>query len=150
MVLHPDEYALFPRQAPGSSAGWPTPALRLFTLWLALNRQEERRRLQARRADPLKPCKLRRSTMHRWNAGMPTPGLAGAMFATTHTPLAQWVVAIANDKRSAPINATLHVPPALPYDGQEPEVAAALDPAMVAPLDQVERSRPRVHAAGHR
>ena len=72
------------------------------------------------------------------------------MFATTHTPVARWAVANANAKRSAWINAILHVPPALPYDGKDPEVAAAPDPAMVAPLDQAERSRPRVHAAGHR
>jgi hypothetical protein len=72
------------------------------------------------------------------------------MFATTHTPVARWIVVNANDKRSAPINATLHVLHALPYDGQDPEVAAAPDPAMVAPLDQAERSRPRVHAVGRR
>ena len=72
---------------------------------------------------------------------------AGAMFATTHTPVVRWVVVNANDKRSAPINATMHVLHALPHDGQEPEVAAAPDPAMGAPLDQAERSRPRVDAA---
>ena len=72
------------------------------------------------------------------------------MFATTRTPVARWVVVNANDQRSAPINATMHVLDALPYDGQDPEVAAAPDPAMVAPLDQVERSRPRMHAAGRR
>ena len=47
------------------------------------------------------------------------------MFATTHTGSARWVVANANAKRSAWINAILHVPPALPYDGKDPEVAAA-------------------------
>jgi hypothetical protein len=56
----------------------------------------------------------------------------------------------ANDRRSAPTNATLHVPFALPCDGQDPEAAAAPDPAIVTPPDQAERSRPRVHAAGHR
>ena len=66
----------------------------------------------SRRAGPCLPCKLRRSTMHRCTTGMPRPGLAGAMFATTHTPVARWVVANANDKRSAWINAILHVPPA--------------------------------------
>jgi hypothetical protein len=52
------EYALFPRQSPGrkrrladtwpprTSGGSPT-GLRLFQLWLAVNRQEQRRRLQA-------------------------------------------------------------------------------------------------------
>jgi hypothetical protein len=72
------------------------------------------------------------------------------MFATTHTPVARWVVVNADDKRSARINTILRVLHALPYDGQDPEVAAAPDPAMVAPLDQAERSRPRVDAAGPR
>ena len=52
------------------------------------------------------------------------------MFATTHTPVAWWVVVNANDKRSARIKAILH---------KDPEVAAAPLPA--------ERSRPRVPAA---
>lgn len=72
------------------------------------------------------------------------------MFATTHTPVARWVVVNTDDERSARINTILRVLPALPCDGQDLEVAAAPDPAMVAPLDQVEGSRPRVHAAGRR
>jgi polyphosphate kinase 2 (PPK2 family) len=79
-----------------------------------VNRQEQRRRLEARRADPLRTCKLRRSTMHRWDDGMPRPGLAGAMFATTHTPVAGWLVVNAHDKRSAPTHAILRVLHALP------------------------------------
>jgi polyphosphate kinase 2 (PPK2 family) len=62
-----------------------------------------------------------------WDAYTET---AGAMFATTHTPVARWVVVNPNDKRSAPINAP--------------------DPTIVAPPDQAERSRLRVHAVGHR
>jgi len=75
---------------------------------------------------------------------------AGALFATTRTPVAWWVVVNANDKRSAPINAILHVLRAPHDDGKDPVVAAPPDPATVAPLDLVERGRPRVHAAGHR
>ena len=56
----------------------------------------------------------------------------------------------ADDKRSAQINANMCVLHALPCDGQDPEVAAAPDPAIVAPLDEAERSRPRMHAAGPR
>jgi polyphosphate kinase 2 (PPK2 family) len=65
--------------------------------------------------------------LDHWRAYTET---AGAMFATTHTPVARWVVVNATDKRSARINAP--------------------DPAIVAPPGQVERSRLRVHAAGHR
>jgi hypothetical protein len=78
---------------------------------------------------------------------MPRPGLAGAMFATTHTPVAWWVVGNAIDKRSARSNPILHVLPALPCDGEDPEVAAAPDPAIMAPPDPAGRSRPRVSAA---
>jgi hypothetical protein len=81
---------------------------------------------------------------------MPRPGLAGAMFTTTHTPVAWWVVVNANDKRSARSNPILHVLPALPCDGKDPEVAAPPDPAIVAPPDPAERSRLRGHTAGHR
>ena len=45
---------------------------------------------------------------------MPRPGLAGAMFATTHTPVAGWLVVNAHDKRSAPTHAILRVLHALP------------------------------------
>jgi polyphosphate kinase 2 (PPK2 family) len=83
-----------------------------------------------RRADLLKPCKLRpidHALLDHWHAYTET---AGAMFATTHTPVARWVVVNVTDKRSARINAP--------------------DPAIVAPPDQVERSRPRMNAAGSR
>jgi hypothetical protein len=82
--------------------------------------------------------------LNHWRAYTET---AGAMFATTHTLVAEWVVANTNDKRSAQINANMCVLHALPCDGQDLEVAAPPDPAMVAPLDEAERSRPRVHAA---
>ena len=111
-----------------------------------MNRQEQRRRLEARRADPLRTCKLRRSTIHRWDDRDPYIATAGGCSRRRTHRVARWIVVNANDKRSAPINATMHVLHALSCDGQDPE-AAAPDPAMVAPLDQVERSRPRVHAA---
>ena len=69
------------------------------------------------------------------------------MFATTHTPVARWVVVNANDKRSGQINAVMH---ALLYDGTNPEVTAPPDPAIEAPPNQAECSRPRVNAAGRR
>jgi polyphosphate kinase 2 (PPK2 family) len=96
----------------------------------AVNRQESRQRLEARRADLRVPCKLSRidhALLDHWHAYTET---AGAMFATTHTPVAGWVVVNANDRRSARIN-TRH-------------------PAIVAPPDQVERSRPGVKAAERR
>jgi hypothetical protein len=44
----------------------------------------------------------------------------------------------------------MHLLDALPYDGKDGEDAAPPDPAIVAPPDQAERSRPGVNAAGHR
>jgi polyphosphate kinase 2 len=146
----PDEYALFLRQAPDFERWLVDDGIRLFKLWLAVNRQEQRRRLEARRADPLKTWKLSpidHASLDNWDAYTEA---AGAMFATTHTPVAPWAVVNSNDKRSARINALRHVLHALPYDGKDPEVAIPADPAIVAPPDQAERSRPVVNAAGHR
>ena len=146
----PDEYMLFLRQAPDFERWLVDDGIRLFKLWLAVTRQEQRRRLEARRADPLKTWKLSpidHASLDNWDAYSEA---AGAMFAATHTPVAPWAVVNANDKRSARINAIRHVLHALPYDGKDPEVAAPPDPAIVTSPDQAERSRPRVNAEGHR
>jgi polyphosphate kinase 2 (PPK2 family) len=52
--------------------------------------------------------------MHRWDDWDAYTETAGAMFATTHTPVARRVVGNANDKRSARSKAILHALPAGP------------------------------------
>jgi polyphosphate kinase len=54
----PQESVLFLRQAPDLSAGWSMTASGCSSCWLAVKRDEQRRRLEARKDDPLKTWKL--------------------------------------------------------------------------------------------
>ena len=129
----PQEYVLFLRQAPDFEGWLVDDGIRLFKLWLAVNRDEQRRRLEARKDDPLKTWKLSpidHTSLDNWDGYTEA---AAAMFAATHTPLAPWAVVNSNDKRTARLNAIRHVLHALPYDGKNGEVAVPADPDIVTP-----------------
>jgi polyphosphate kinase 2 len=145
----PGEHDLFLRQAPDFERWLVDDGVRLFKLWLAVNRQEQRDRLEARRTDPLKTWKLSpidHVSLDNWDAYTDS---AASMFAATHTPAAPWAVVNSNDKRTARINAIRHVLHALPYDGKDPEVAIEADPAIVAPPSQAGTRRSRAPTPAH-
>ena len=129
----PQEYDLFLRQAPDFERWLVDDGIWLFKLWLAVNRDEQRRRLEARKDDPLKTWKLSpidHTSLDHWDDYTEA---AAAMFAATHTPVAPWAVVNSNDKRTARLHAIRHVLHALPYEGKDKEVAVPADPDIVAP-----------------
>ncbi len=125
------EYSLFLRQTPSVEAGLVEDGLRLFKLYLAINREVQLRRLEARELDPLKTWKLSpidRTAPQRWDD---YTRAQNDMFFFTHTLEAPWTVINANDKRTARVNAIRHVLSALPYDGKDASVVRPPDPSVV-------------------
>jgi polyphosphate kinase 2 len=131
------ELGLFLRQAPNIEAGLVEDGIRLFKLYLSVNQDEQRRRLDSRRDDPLKTWKLSPMDLEavkRWDAYTEAQN---DMLLVTHTHAAPWAVINANDKKTARLNAIRHVLSQLPYTDKNDEVARPPDPAIVGTPEEM-------------
>ena len=111
--------------------------LRLFKLWLTVDRGVQAARLDARRRDPLKRWKLSpidEIAQERWDD---YTAARDAMFFYTHTRDAPWTVVRADDKRRLRLNAIRHVLANVPYEGKDADAVGAPDPLIVGPPDRV-------------
>jgi polyphosphate kinase 2 len=127
-----DEHARFLRQAPAFEQFLVDDGVHLVKLWLAVNKDEQARRLEARAHDPLKEWKL--STLDefaqtQWNKYTEAQNTT---FAFTDTPYAPWWVVNNNEKRTGRLNAMRHVLHDLEYENKDAHVARPADPAIVA------------------
>lgn len=118
--------------------------IRLLKYYLDIDHDEQRRRLAARKTDPLKQWKtspIDQVALERWDA---YTAARNQMLARTHHPGAPWHVVRADDKREARINLIRDLLARLHYQGKretllvpEPEVVfefshAAIDSGLLA------------------
>jgi polyphosphate kinase 2 len=126
----------FFQEAPGFEQALVRSGIRLFKFWLTIGREEQLKRLHARRHDPLKRWKLSPidlKAIHKWDEYTAARKL---MFARTDTDFAPWTVIRTNDKRRGRVNAMRAFLSAIPYAGKDEAVARAPDPLISAPLDE--------------
>jgi len=127
----PAQYLEFMRQAPELERMLVRSGIHLFKLWFSVSREEQFRRFQKRRKDPLKQWKLSpidMASLDKWDAYTEAKE---SMFFYTDTADAPWTVIKSDDKKRARINAMLHVLHALPYDNKDPRVVTEPDPLIV-------------------
>ncbi len=95
------EQAEFLRDAPDFERMLVESGIRLVKVWLDITKDEQKKRLEARRADPLKALKVSdldavaQSKWHDYSAARDT------MLQRTHTLLAPWVCVRADNKKKA-------------------------------------------------
>src|SRR5690606_29587226 len=129
----PQEYREFIRQAPELERSLVESGMYLFKLWFAVDREEQRRRIEARKTDPLKQWKLSPlddAAIERWDDYSVA---RQDMFASTDTVHAPWTVILSDGKRRARIGAIQHVLSQIDYAGKDPGVAVPPDPLIVGP-----------------
>ena len=83
--------------------------IQLFKYYLDISRQEQARRLAARRRDPLKQWKtspIDAVALEHWDDYTVA---RDAMLERTHTQAAPWTVVLADDKKAARLNAIRHL-----------------------------------------
>ena len=103
------EQAEFLRDAPDFERMLVESGITLVKLWLDISRGEQRKRLDARRTDPLKQLKVSDMdavAQERWSA---YSAARDTMLARTHTPLAPWSCVRANHKKAARIAILRHL-----------------------------------------
>ena len=126
-----EEYLEFMRQAPELERMLVRSGITLFKLWFSVSRNEQFRRFQARREDPLKQWKLSPVDLASLDKWEQYTEAKEAMFFYTDTADAPWTVIKSDCKKRARINAMRFVLHALDYDNKDPKVACAPDPRIV-------------------
>ena len=127
----PGEYLEFMRQAPELERMLVRAGIRFFKLWFSVSRNEQFRRFQARRHDPLKQWKLSPIDMASLDKWQNYTEAKEAMFFYTDTADAPWTVVKSDCKKRARINAMRFVLNALEYPNKDKNVATPPDPLIV-------------------
>ncbi len=144
----PAEYLEFMRQAPELERMLVRSGIHLFKLWFSVSREEQFRRFQKRRKDPLKQWKLSPIDMASLDKWDDYTRAKESMFFYTDTADAPWTVIKSDDKKRARLNAMLHVLNNLPYANKDDSVVTAPDPLIVGrPADLYEEDERPFHDA---
>ena len=134
----PREYMEFMRQAPGFERSLVASGIHLFKLWFAVSQDEQRRRFEARRSDPLRRWKLSpidEASLDKFDAYTEA---RNAMFFYTDTAESPWTVINSNEKRRARLEAIRSVLHVLDYEHKDTSVAHTPDPLVVRPAAALE------------
>ena len=127
----PKDYLEFMRQAADLERMLVRSGVRLHKLWFSVSREEQFRRFQKRRVDPLKQWRLSPidlASLDKWDDYTEAKE---AMFFYTDTADAPWTVVKSDDKKRARINAMRHILSQIDYPNKDHKIACAPDPLIV-------------------
>ncbi len=127
----PPEYLEFMRQCPELERMLVRSGVWLFKYWFSVTREEQRRRFEARKDDPLKQWKLSPmdlASIDKWEAYTEAKE---AMFFYTDTADAPWTIIKSDDKKRARLGTMRHFLAALPYPDKDLELVHAPDALIV-------------------
>ena len=125
------DYLEFMRQAPELERMLVRSGIILFKLWFSVSRNEQFRRFQQRRHDPLKQWKLSPIDLASLDKWKDYTEAKEAMFFYTDTADAPWTVIKSDCKKRARINAMRFVLNSLDYPNKNPKVATPPDELIV-------------------
>ena len=128
----PAEYLEFLREAPEFERMLVRSGVRVYKFWFSVSREEQLRRFNSRRNDPLKHWKLSPidiQSLDKWDAYTEAKE---SMFFHTDTADSPWMVVKSDDKKRARLNCMRYFLHSLPYPGKDPKIACAADPQIVS------------------
>jgi len=133
----PNEYLEFMRQAADLERMLVRSGIRMFKLWFSVSREEQLRRFQKRRTDPLKQWKLSPidlASLDKWDDYTEAKE---AMFFYTDTADSPWTVVKSDDKKRARINAMRFILSQLDYPNKDTDIVREPDPLIVGSAKNV-------------
>ncbi len=110
--------------------------IRLFKYYLDISKKEQKKRLKARKTDPLKQWKVSsidELSIKQWNE---YSAARNEMFARTHHALAPWYVVRADDKRLARLQVMKHILTQLHYEDKDEDITLP-NPDIIFPYDEI-------------
>ncbi len=130
-----EEYEAFMQTVPDFEAMLIKDGITLFKYYLDISKHEQKKRLEARRKDPLKQWKMSPVDAAAQKHWEDYSQARNAMFARTHTVLAPWSVVRANDKKLTRLNVIKDLLARLDYADKDEELAQP-DPSLVFFYDE--------------
>ena len=127
----------FFEQLPGFERHLVDSGIHVFKLWFTVSRDEQRRRFDERRADPLKQWKLSPNDEIAATRFKEYGAARDVMLRTTDAPHAPWTVVNSNVKKWARLEAMRHVLHELPYESKDRSVVRAPEPLVVRPASSL-------------
>ncbi len=121
---------------------------RLFKYWFSVSRQEQLRRFDSRRTDPLKQWKLSPVDLKSLNKWDDYTKAKEAMFYNTDTEIAPWTVIRSDDKKRARINCMRHFLYNLPYPDKNSKMVTAPNPLIVGAAANIYDRNDHDHPGG--
>jgi polyphosphate kinase 2 len=104
----------------------------IIKFWYSISKEEQFKRFEARRKNPLKHWKLSpvdEKAQELWDL---YTRYKEEMFSKTHTTFSPWIIVKANDKQAARLESLRYVLNLLPYKGkEEAQIRLAPDPNVV-------------------
>lgn len=133
----PGDYLEFMRQAPELERMLVRSGIKFFKLWFSVSRNEQFRRFQQRRHDPLKQWKLSPIDLASLDKWSDYTEAKEAMFFYTDTADAPWTVVKSDCKKRARINAMRYILHSLDYPNKNTKVATPPDSLIVGSASHI-------------
>ena len=131
------EYLEFMRQCPNLERMLVNSGIHLFKFYFSVSKEEQGRRFDSRRTDPLKQWKISPidlASLDKWEAYTEAKE---AMFFYTDTADAPWTVIKSDDKKRARVAALQHFLMKLPYPDKDRGVVRGPDALIAGPARRV-------------
>lgn len=125
------QYELFLEQVPLFEKLLIDDGILLFKYWFDVSREEQAKRFEARRSDPLKHWKLSPIDLAAQQKWDDYTDAKQAMFAATHTPKSPWIIIKSDDKRTARISCLRHFLCQLDYPEKNTSLFTSIDSSLV-------------------
>lgn len=104
----------------------------IIKFWFSISKEEQAKRFEARRQNPLKQWKLSpvdEKAQEMWDS---YTRFKEEMFGKTHTTFSPWIIVKANDKQAARLESLRYVLNLLPYKGKdEAQIRLTPDPNVI-------------------
>ena len=131
------DYLEFMRQVPDLERMLARSGIHLFKYWFSVTREEQERRFESRKGDPLKQWKLSPIDELSRDKWVEYTQAKEAMFFYTDTKDAPWTVIKSDDKKRARLNCMQHFLSHLDYPDKNHHVVHGPDPLIVGTPSQV-------------
>ena len=131
------EYLEFMRQCPNLERMLVNSGIHLFKFYFSVSKEEQGRRFESRRTDPLKQWKISPIDLASLDKWEDYTEAKEAMFFYTDTADAPWTVIKSDDKKRARIAALQHFLMKLPYPDKDREVVRGPDALIAGPARRV-------------
>jgi polyphosphate kinase 2 len=121
------QYNIFMQQVPELEHMLYEDGIIIIKFWFSISKEEQLRRFNSRKANPLKQWKLSPVDMQAQDKWDTYTKYKETMFSKTHTSFSPWIIVKANNKQKARLESIRYVLSIIPYAGKD-EAAISLQP----------------------